>query len=67
MPVLYNCMLTIDINCDLGEGFPNDSLLMPFISSANIALRIYAGDTDTIKRTIENCVKNMLPLSASGI
>ncbi|WP_235785874.1 5-oxoprolinase subunit PxpA [Sediminibacterium sp. C3] len=64
MPVPYNCMLTIDINCDLGEGFPNDSLLMPFISSANIACGFHAGDTDTIKRTIENCVKNKVAIGA---
>lgn len=64
MPVPYNCMLTIDINCDLGEGFPNDSLLMPFISSANIACGYHAGDTDTIKRTIENCVKNKVAIGA---
>lgn len=62
MPVPYNCMLTIDINCDLGEGFPNDTLLMPFISSANIACGFHAGDTDTIKRTIENCIKNKVAI-----
>ena len=64
MPVPYNCMLTIDINCDLGEGFPNDTLLMPFISSANIACGFHAGDTDTIKRTIENCIKNKVVIGA---
>ncbi len=64
MPVPYNCMLTIDINCDLGEGFPNDTLLMPFISSANIACGFHAGDTDTIKRTIENCIKNNVAIGA---
>lgn len=64
MPVPYNCMLTIDINCDLGEGFPNDTLLMPFISSANIACGFHAGDTDTIKRTIECCLKNNVAIGA---
>jgi UPF0271 protein len=57
-------MLTIDINCDLGEGFPNDTLLMPFISSANIACGFHAGDTDTIKRTIEHCLKNKVAIGA---
>lgn len=64
MPVPYNCMLTIDINCDLGEGFPNDTLLMPFISSANIACGFHAGDSDTIKQTIENCIKNKVAIGA---
>lgn len=53
-----------DINCDIGEGTGNpalpagrDELLMPFISSANIACGYHAGDTATIKRTIELCIK----------
>ena len=56
MPVSYNLMPTIDINCDLGEGFPNDAALMPYISSANIACGFHAGDKDTIKRTIHLCL-----------
>jgi len=39
---------TIDINCDLGEGFPDDARLMPFISSANIACGAHAGDIQLI-------------------
>jgi UPF0271 protein len=42
----------IDLNCDLGEGFPTDADLMPLISSANIACGFHAGDADTIRRTI---------------
>lgn len=49
MPVPYNSMHTIDINCDLGEGFANDATLMQYISSANIACGYHAGDQDTIK------------------
>ena len=45
--------LSIDINCDMGEGMQNDAALMPFISSANIACGYHAGNEDTIKRTIE--------------
>lgn len=45
--------MKIDINCDLGEGFPNDAAIMPFISSANIACGYHAGDEDTMKRTID--------------
>ncbi|WP_204272405.1 LamB/YcsF family protein, partial [Escherichia coli] len=36
--------MTIDLNCDMGEGLPNDAALMPFISSANIACGYHAGD-----------------------
>ena len=46
-------MHTIDLNCDMGEGLTNDALLMPYISSANIACGYHAGDTDIMKRTVE--------------
>ncbi len=42
--------LTIDINCDMGEGMDNDAALMPYISSANIACGYHAGNVDTIKK-----------------
>jgi UPF0271 protein len=46
-------MLRCDINCDLGEGMPNDDLIMPFITSANIACGFHAGSGDIIRHTIE--------------
>ncbi len=64
MPVPYNSMHTIDINCDLGEGFPNDKALMKFISSANIACGYHAGDIDTIKKTIAYCVETGVAIGA---
>lgn len=64
MPVPYNSMHTIDINCDLGEGFPNDAALMPLISSANIACGYHAGDADTIKATIEQCLIHNVAIGA---
>jgi UPF0271 protein len=54
----------IDINCDLGEGMANDALLMPFISSANIACGYHAGDSDTMKRTIDLCVQYNVAIGA---
>jgi UPF0271 protein len=56
--------LSIDINCDMGEGMQNDALLMPFISSANIACGFHAGDEDTIKRTIELALENNVAIGA---
>lgn len=64
MPVPYNCMLTIDINCDVGEGFPHDAALMPYISSANIACGFHAGDKDTIKATIAHCITHGVAIGA---
>ena len=43
----------IDLNCDLGEGYPNDEALMPLVSSANIACGFHAGDTGTMRRTVD--------------
>ena len=42
----------IDINCDMGEGIGNDELIMPFVSSANIACGKHAGDETTIRQTV---------------
>jgi UPF0271 protein len=44
---------SIDLNCDMGEGMPNDTLIMPFISSANIACGFHAGDENTMQCSIE--------------
>ncbi|WP_298757142.1 5-oxoprolinase subunit PxpA [uncultured Psychroserpens sp.] len=41
-------MILIDINCDLGEGIGNEDLLMPLISSCNIACGGHAGDKATM-------------------
>ncbi|MEO7310278.1 MAG: 5-oxoprolinase subunit PxpA [Chitinophagaceae bacterium] len=56
--------LTIDLNCDMGEGMPTDELIMPFISSANIACGYHAGDADTIKRTIGLCLEHGVAIGA---
>jgi UPF0271 protein len=49
-------MKTIDINCDLGEGVRNESVLMPLISSCNIACGGHAGDLETMT-TVVNLAK----------
>ncbi len=45
-------MLHCDINCDMGEGTGNDELIMPYITSANIACGYHAGDATTMLETI---------------
>ncbi|MBX2947566.1 MAG: LamB/YcsF family protein [Cyclobacteriaceae bacterium] len=49
--------MTIDLNCDMGEGMMNDAAIMPHISSANIACGYHAGDEATIRKTIDLCLK----------
>ncbi|MBL0883234.1 MAG: LamB/YcsF family protein [Chitinophagaceae bacterium] len=56
--------MTIDINCDLGEGMPNDTALMPYISSANIACGFHAGDEDTMRRTIALAIEHGVAIGA---
>ncbi|MGE0812224.1 MAG: LamB/YcsF family protein [Vicinamibacterales bacterium] len=49
--------MRIDLNSDLGEAFGpwpmgQDALLMPVISSANVACGVHAGDPGTMRATI---------------
>jgi UPF0271 protein len=57
-------MKTIDLNCDLGEGIGNDELIMPYISSANIACGYHAGNETTMKQTVELCKRYNVAVGA---
>ena len=57
-------MITIDLNCDMGEGIGNDELIMPFISSANIACGFHAGNEDTIRQTIQLAIEHNVAIGA---
>jgi UPF0271 protein len=57
-------MLSIDFNCDVGEGIGNDEAIMPFISSANVACGYHAGNEDTIRETVELAVNNNVAVGA---
>ena len=51
-------MLTIDLNCDMGEGFGswkmgNDAELMNYVTSVNIACGFHAGDPTIMRKTVE--------------
>ncbi len=64
-----NKTFTIDINCDLGEGCTpadgdNDALLMPYLSSCNIACGGHAGDLETIDYAIKNALDHQLKIGA---
>ena len=41
-----------DLNCDMGEGTGMDALIIPYITSANIACGYHAGDEETMRHTI---------------
>jgi len=57
-------MASIDINCDMGEGMSTDSLIMPYIASANIACGYHAGGEALIKQTIDLCLKHNVNIGA---
>ena len=57
-------MLTIDINSDLGEGTGNDPLIMPLISSCNIACGGHYGNEESMQTTIQLAMKYGVKIGA---
>lgn len=62
-------MPTIDLNCDMGEGFgayqtTTDKEILPYITSANIACGFHAGDPATMQRTVELALENDVAIGA---
>src|SRR6185295_18784929 len=53
----------IDFNCDLGEGC-EDAAVMPYISSANIACGLHAGDPATMRHTVALCIAHGVAIGA---
>ncbi|WP_223702999.1 5-oxoprolinase subunit PxpA [Sutcliffiella deserti] len=50
-------MKKIDLNCDLGESFGsfvmgNDELILPYVTSVNIACGFHAGDPHVMSKTV---------------
>lgn len=54
----------IDLNCDLGEGFADDAELMKYVTSANIACGLHAGDATTMRRTVELAIEHNVAIGA---
>lgn len=57
-------MISIDLNCDMGEGIGNEEFLMPYISSANIACGYHAGDEAEMKRVVALCINYDVAIGA---
>jgi UPF0271 protein len=55
---------TIDLNCDMGEGYDTDAMIMPYISSVNIACGYHAGNEATIQHTIALALKHKVAIGA---
>jgi len=61
--------MTIDLNCDLGEfsefnRTTDDEKIMPWITSANIACGMHAGDPFTIEKTVKLALKHGVAIGA---
>jgi 5-oxoprolinase (ATP-hydrolysing) subunit A len=58
--------LSIDLNCDMGElpDGGNDSAIMPYISSANIACGGHAGDHESMQRTVALALRHRVAIGA---
>ncbi|TXG35374.1 5-oxoprolinase subunit PxpA [Seonamhaeicola maritimus] len=54
----------IDINADIGEGVGNESELMPYISSCNIACGGHAGDKETMHEVVRLAKKHKVKIGA---
>ena len=69
LTTLVNAVLTIDLNCDMGESFGvfnlgNDAALIPYITSANIACGFHAGDPLVMDATVRLAVKHGVAVGA---
>ena len=56
--------MEIDLNCDLGEGFPHDAELMSLITSANVACGGHAGDLTVILTTLKTAARHGVQVGA---
>lgn len=57
-------MKLIDLNCDMGEGMPNDAELMNYVTSVNVACGYHAGDSDTMRQTVELALQKGVAIGA---
>lgn len=62
-------MKKVDLNCDLGESFGRytlgmDEIVLPFITSANVACGFHASDPDIMNKTVELAKANHVAVGA---
>jgi UPF0271 protein len=59
----------VDLNCDMGESYGaftlgSDELILPFVTSANIACAFHAGDPAVMKKTVRHALANGVAIGA---
>jgi len=65
----FEIFMPIDLNCDLGESYGKmtsryDDIIMPYLSSCNIACGFHSGDPMTIERTIKMALRHDVAIGA---
>lgn len=55
---------TLHINCDLGEGMPNEAQIMPYIQACNLACGGHYGDTNTLTQSMRQALNYQLECGA---
>ena len=55
---------TIDLNVDIGEGFPFDRDLLKFASSANVCCGVHAGSEELTVATVDLCLRERVRVGA---
>ncbi|MDG4715406.1 5-oxoprolinase subunit PxpA [Winogradskyella marincola] len=55
---------TVDINADVGEGMGNEALLIPYLSSCNIACGGHAGDVKTMTEVVRLAKNHKVKIGA---
>src|SRR5690349_1885609 len=62
-------MITIDLNCDMGESFGPwpmgaDAAILPYVTSANVACGFHAGDPAGMARTVALAARQGVAIGA---
>ncbi|WP_445738687.1 5-oxoprolinase subunit PxpA [Mariniflexile sp.] len=55
---------SVDINVDVGEGIGNESRLIPYVSSCNIACGGHAGDAKTMRKVVKLAKQHRVKIGA---
>ena len=56
--------MQIDLNSDIGEGYPFDAQIIPLVSSVNIACGLHAGNVKTIRDCVRLAIQNNVAIGA---
>jgi 5-oxoprolinase (ATP-hydrolysing) subunit A len=56
--------MTIDLNCDCGEGAGHDADVLPLVTSANIACGVHAGSRETMAATVALAIRHGVAVGA---